>query len=274
MKKKLKIAILDMYDNYVNEGMRCIKQIVGNFLAQEDIEGHFDVFNVRAEKQTPGLEYDIYLSSGGPGSPLPVGEDWEQPYFDCIDAIFAYNRTHQQKKYLFLICHSFQMVCHHLGIGEVNKRISTSFGVMPMHRLPAAINEPFFEGLADPFYAVDSRDYQLVKPNQTRLDELGAQVLCLEKIRPHVQLERAIMAVRFSPEIFGTQFHPEADGEGMLRYYLKEEKKKWVIQTHGERKYYEMIDRLDDPDKIMLTESVILPTFLQNAAERLVGVMA
>ena len=82
------------------------------------------------------------------------------------------------------------------------------------------------------------------------------------------------MAVRFSPEIFGTQFHPEADAEGMLRYYLKEEKKKWVIQTHGERKYYEMIDRLDDPDKIMLTESVILPTFLQNAAERLVGVMA
>jgi hypothetical protein len=47
-----------------------------------------------------------------------------------------------------------------------------------------------------------------------------------------------------------------------------------VIQTHGERKYYEMIDRLDDPDKIMLTESVILPTFLQNAAERLVGVLA
>jgi GMP synthase-like glutamine amidotransferase len=274
MNKKLKIAILDMYDNYVNEGMRCIKQIVGKFLSHEGIEGHYDVFNVRAEKAVPGLEYDIYLSSGGPGSPLPAGADWEQPYFELIDAIFAYNRTHQKKKYLFLICHSFQMVSQHMGIGEVNKRMSTSFGVMPMHRLPEGTDEPFFEGLGDPFYAVDSRDYQLVKPNESRLNELGAKVLCLEKVRLHVQLERAIMAVRFSDEIFGTQFHPEADGEGMLRYYLMEEKKKWVIQTHGERKYYEMIDRLDDPDKILLTESVILPTFLQNAAERVIGVMA
>jgi GMP synthase-like glutamine amidotransferase len=50
---------------------------------------------------------------------------------------------------------------------------------------------------------------------------LGVTILRLEKERPHVNLERAIMAIRFSKEVFGTQFHPEADGEGMLRYLQK-----------------------------------------------------
>lgn len=274
MKKALRIAILDLYDNHVNEGMRCIRQIVEAFLQQEGGIGHYEVFNVRAECALPDLRFDIYISSGGPGSPLPTGAAWESAYFQLIDAIFAHNRLGQSKKFLFLICHSFQMVSHHLGIGIVNRRHSTSFGVMPIHRLPAALNEPLFAGLGDPFYAVDSRDYQLIQPQEERLAELGATVLGLEKIRPHIPYERAIMAVRFSEEVFGTQFHPEADGEGMLRYYLTEEKKKWVIQHHGERKYYEMIERLDDPDKILLTEAVILPGFLRQAAEKLLGVLA
>ena len=77
------------------------------------------------------------------------------------------------------------------------------------------------------------------------------------------------MAIRFSREVFGTQFHPEADSEGMLHYFLTEEKKQIVIHNHGEGKYYEMIERLDDPDKISLTVTVILPKFLENAASNL-----
>jgi imidazoleglycerol phosphate synthase glutamine amidotransferase subunit HisH len=39
-----------------------------------------------------------------------------------------------------------------------------------------------------------------------------ATIISLEKIRDHVQYERAIiMAVRFTPYFVGTQFHPEAD---------------------------------------------------------------
>jgi imidazoleglycerol phosphate synthase glutamine amidotransferase subunit HisH len=39
----------------------------------------------------------------------------------------------------------------------------------------------------------------------------GAKIISLEKIRDHVQYERAIMAVRFTDYFVGTQFHPEAD---------------------------------------------------------------
>ena len=55
----------------------------------------------------------------------------------------------------------------------------------------------------------------------------------------------------------------------MLHYFLTEEKKEIVIKNHGESKYYEMIERLDDPEKIMLTETIIIPRFLQTAAANL-----
>ncbi|TAG62452.1 MAG: GMP synthase, partial [Runella slithyformis] len=125
------------------------------------------------------------------------------------------------------------------------------------------------EQLPEPFYAVDSRDYQLVQPDFTAINRMGAEVLCIEKERLHVPLERAIMAIRFSREIFGTQFHPEADDEGMLRYFLKSEKRDVVIKNHGQEKYDDMVNSLQDPDKIALTESVVIPTFLRLAAQQL-----
>jgi homoserine O-succinyltransferase/O-acetyltransferase len=271
---RIKIAILDMYNGHANEGMRCIKMLVGKFLSQEGIRGNYDIFDVRKENQVPDLSYDIYISSGGPGNPLPEGHAWEKPFYRLIDSIFEYNQENEDKKHLFLICHSFQMVSYHLGFGEVTKRRSTSFGVMPIHKEFEGDSEVIFERLPEPFYAVDSRDYQLIQPNWDKIEDFGAKILCLEKIRPHIDLERAIMAIRFSDEVFGTQFHPEADSEGMLRYFKTEEKKKAVIENYGEEKYYEMIDRLDDPDKIMLTEAVVIPTFLNIAAESLLGVEA
>ncbi|MDI9876079.1 type 1 glutamine amidotransferase [Flectobacillus rivi] len=267
----LRIAILDMYDNVANEGMRCILNLIKNFEEESHIPLQYNIYNVRAEMALPDLSYDIYISTGGPGSPLESGESWEAPYFTFIDSIFAYNRGEeviagiQKPKYMFLICHSFQLVSRHLGIGMVSKRRSTSFGVFPVHRTTEAGSEPFFDGLPEPFYVVDSRDYQLVRPNKKRIKDLGVTILRLEKERPHVNLERAIMAIRFSKEVFGTQFHPEADGEGMLRYLQKEDKRQAVVKSHGLAKYNSMVEQLADPDKILLTESVILPNFLKTA---------
>ncbi len=271
MQKLLKIAILDLYNNAPNEGMRCIIKLIDEFREREQIEVETTIFNVRANNEVPDLSYDIYFSSGGPGSPLESAEAWETAYFVFIDSVFEHNKSEEvkygesTKKYMFLICHSFQLVARHLGIGKITKRKSTAFGVFPVNQIDKNIKEPFFEGLPEPFYVVDSRDYQLVSPNLKRIKALGINVLRMEKERPHVNLERAIMAIRFSEEVFGTQFHPEADGIGMLKYLSGEEKKKIVIKTHGLEKYNGMIDKLDDPDKILLTESIIIPKFLKTA---------
>lgn len=266
MQEPLKIAILDLYNNVPNEGMRCIIKLIDEFRETEQINIETTIFNVRANNEIPDLSFDIYFSSGGPGSPLESTEAWETPYFEFIDSVFEYNKYEESaKKYMFLICHSFQLVSRHLGIGKITKRKSTAFGVFPVNQIDKNIKEELFEGLPEPFYVVDSRDYQLVSPNQKRIKELGITVLRMEKERPHVNLERAIMAIRFSDEVFGTQFHPEADGIGMLNYLSGEEKKKVVIKTHGLEKYNDMIDKLDDPDKILLTESIIIPKFLKKA---------
>ncbi|GAB2771779.1 hypothetical protein GCM10027275_13220 [Rhabdobacter roseus] len=266
-KAAFRVAILDLYNGVENEGMRCIKKIITDFGQQEALPITYEVFDVRQYEQVPGLDFDAYISTGGPGSPSLTGAHWERKFFHFLDHLWAYNADRRQrvKKPLFLICHSFQMACLHWNIGHVGKRRSTSFGTYPVHLTQAGLKEPLFSGLQDPFWVVDSRDYQVIQPNYPALESLGAKVLCLEKIRPHVKLERALMAIRFSKDIFGTQFHPEADAEGMLRYFLKEEKKEQIIKNHGEAKYNDMIEHLNDPEKILLTESVVLPNFLKRA---------
>jgi hypothetical protein len=112
---------------------------------------------------------------------------------------------------------------------------------------------------------VDSRDYQVTLPDFTKLKMLGAEILCIEKYRPHVPYAQALMGVRFNEYMVGTQFHPEADAVGMSMYLQTEEKKKTVIENHGEEKWKSMVTHLNDPDKIMWTYAHILPNFLSIA---------
>ena len=265
-----KIAILDMYDDAPNEGMRCIKTLVESFLQSKGIaESNYFIFNVRKTVTLPSIaNFDVFISTGGPGSPILENTEWERNYFQLIEALLEHNKKSEIKKQLFAICHSFQLLYQYFELGLVNKRKSTSFGVMPIHKLESALHEGIFYGLEEPFWAVDSRDYQAIMPNKKKFKGIGAKILCLEKNRPHIPLERAIMAIRFTPEIVGTQFHPEADAEGMHRYFKTEEKKQAVITNFGEKKYHSMIKHLEDPDKIMFTESVILPNFLEHAFQQ------
>lgn len=258
-----KIAILDLYDNTTNQGMRAIKQIIQSF--GEKVT--YQVFDIRAKGEVPGLEFDIYISTGGPGSPLDGDGIWDKSYFQLIDDIFAYNRHNESKKHLFLICHSFQMVCHHLKMGKINERKSMAFGTFVVHQTSAGMKDVILKDLPTPFYVADFRHWQFTQPDRERFIEMGAEILAMEKVRPLVDLERAVMAIRFSPEVFGTQFHPEADKDGMLLHFLKEENREKVIAGHGADKYYKMIRDLSNPKKIKLTNETILPTFLGQAIE-------
>lgn len=268
MENTLRIALLDMNNGVQNEGMRCIRKSVESFGAA-GTPVTYQVFDVRQRNEVPDMSFDGYISSGGPGSPHPVGEPWERKFFNFLDKLANYNANRQNriKKPLFLICHSFQLACIHWKIGLISNRRSTSFGTFPVHKTRFAHKERIFEGLADPFWVVDSRDFQVTQPNAAVMDRMGAKILCLEKIRPHVDLERAIMAIRFSKEIVGTQFHPEADSVGMGRHFADPERREKIIKTYGSEKYHDMIAHLGDPDKIALTESVVLPQFLASVKE-------
>lgn len=271
--KQIRVAILDLYEGAENQGMRCIREIINLWSEANNLDVLVEEFDVRQKLETPDLSYDIFISTGGPGSPLESeGSDWDNNYFKWFDTVEKWNNdiTNIHKKYVFLICHSFQLVCRHYAIGKVCKRNSTSFGVFPIHMLQDGKDEIVFEGLNDPFYSVDSRDYQLIEPNHNLLREMGARILSIEKNRPHVPYERAVMSIRFNDYVIGTQFHPEADAVGMSMYLQRDDKKKNVIDNHGEAKWKSMVEQLQDPDKIMFTYNHILPNFLNQAVGELI----
>jgi GMP synthase-like glutamine amidotransferase len=266
-KQQVKVAILDFYDGIANEGMRGFQEILNRYKLKNDLNLSFQIFDVRKNAEVPGTGFDIYISSGGPGSPIDSeGEEWEKKYFQLIDKLEDHNLSNDpQKKYGLFVCHSFQLMCRKYGLGDINMRRSASFGVLPVHLTKAGLGEPVFDGLADPFYTVDSRSWQVINPNEKRFVDMGMQLLALEKERPHIDLPRALMAIRFNEYFIATQFHPEADAEGIKMLLLKEEKKKEVVHEHGLDKYDEMLERLDDPDKITHTQNTIIPNFLDQA---------
>lgn len=268
---KIKIAVIDLYNNEENQGMRCIRDIIKETNSRfANIPVEHKIYDARYRDEIPDSNYDIYISSGGPGSPFEgEGSDWEKKYFELMDSIWSNNQNKEDKKHVFFICHSFQIMARYFKFGSVIKRHSNSFGVMPVHKTKAGKYDELLTALPDIFYAADFRDYQVVQPDQKILNELGAEITCIEKERNHVPYERAIMAVRISPEIIGTQFHPEADPESMYYHFKKPERKEQVVSKYGIGKYDEMLALLEEPDAIQLTRKTVLPNFLNNAIKNL-----
>ncbi len=271
-RQPISIAVLDLYDGVANQGMRGIRETLQRFYKNQAIEISWDEFNVRQKNEIPDSSYDIFISSGGPGSPLETKDsNWEAGYFKWLHQVEQWNKEEKntRKKHVFFICHSFQLACRYFKIGNLCKRKSTAFGIFHVHLLSNGKDEPVFNEMLDPFYAVDSRDYQVIEPDHQQIQSIGASILAIEKERPQVLLERAIMAIRFNEYMIGTQFHPEADAPGMSLYLQTDEKKKTVIENYGLQKWEQMITHLNDPDKISFTYSHILPNFLSIASNQL-----
>lgn len=268
--KDIRIALLDMNNNHVNQGFRNIKEISEAFQQNSEENVVIKTFDIRFKDEMPEIgDFDIFISSGGPGNPHREGLEWENRFALFLDAIFEHNQYNEDKKYLFLICHSFQLASIHWNLGNICKRKSYSFGVMPIHKTKEGKEEFLFKNLQDPFYAVDSRAYQFIEPDHERFEKLGMKIVAIEKSRPHINLERAIMAIRFSDEIFGTQFHPEASPEALIENLKDDKNKEAMIENFGMKKYLETMDRIDDEDKIILTRNQVLPRFLQFAKKNI-----
>ena len=267
-KPEIKVAILDLYDGIANEGMRGFQDILKRYRTKNNLNLNYAIFDVRKKCEVPEYDdFDIYIVSGGPGSPLDTeGTEWEKKYFNLIDKLEDHNLSNNpQKKHAFFVCHSFQIMCRKYKLGDINLRRSPSFGVLPVHLTADGRTDQVFDNMSDPFYTVDSRSWQVINPDHKRLAELSMQLLAIEKERPHIDLPRAMMAIRFSEYFISTQFHPEADALGMKNWLSKEEKKKEVVSEHGLDKYNDMLEHLDDPDKIVHTQATIIPNFLDQA---------
>ncbi len=270
----LRIAVIDLYNSEPNQGMRCIRELIEeNSGRWAGVEFEYEVFETRLNGRTPSLDFDVFVSSGGPGSPFDgVGTPWEKKYFQWLRSVWKHNTSSEEPaKHAFFICHSFQMMARFFHLGDVIRRRSESFGIFPVHKTAAGEIDDLFDELDDPFYAADFRKWQVVQPDKKRLKALGADILAIEKHRPHVELERAVMGIRLSREVVGVQFHPEADAEGMLQHFSQAKRRQHVIDHHGEEKYDRIIHRLEDPNFLDRTHRAVLPSFLESAVDAHVG---
>jgi len=270
---EIKIAILDLYNGEENQGIRCIKDIIKETNDRfSEINVSYHLFDVRANNEIPDLNYDIYISSGGPGSPFEgKGSNWEKMYFGLLSNIDFHNERVDEKKFVFFICHSFQLMARHYNFAKVTNRHSPSFGIMEVNKVSNGFAEPLLQKLDDPFYGADFREYQVIQPRFDVLNRLGARIIAIEKERAHVNYERAIMGVRISEEIVGLQFHPEADPASMLYHLHKPERKQQVIKKYGEKKYYDMINLAEDPNALLRTRNNVLPEFLNISIKKIIS---
>lgn len=257
-----RVAILDLYNGTPNLGITYLRNLIKAYP-----ELTYKVYDVRGAGLVPDTSYDIYLFSGGPGDPRDIDPKWGEPFFRLIDTLWERRNEEGFEKHCFFICHSFQTLCWHWDLGTLSRRNRRSFGVQPVHKTEAGHAEHLFEGLPDPFYVGDFRDYQVTDMTDAQLDAYGAKILALEKVRPHVPLARAVMAIRFSETWLGTQFHPEASPVGMLQHFTKPDKRDEILEFKHPEKYLRMIAELHDPHKLGLTYCTILPRFLRNAIQ-------
>ncbi len=267
-----RVAVLDLYDGIKNQGMAALRAHLAA------VDGRYrgrpvevDILDVRQDAPQPGLDHDIYISTGGPGSPFD-GEDatWEARYFDWISALWEHNQSAAptDRKHALFICYSFQLLCRHLRLGAVTKRASQSFGIFPVHKTDAGRDDPLLHTLPDPFWAADFRWWQVVRPKRDRLQELGGGLLAWEDQADDTSGEdRAVMGIRLSPEIVGVQFHPEAHPDGMLDHFHKPELQKMIVERFGTAKYKRLLHRLDEMDALMQTHATVVPAFLERAID-------
>jgi homoserine O-succinyltransferase/O-acetyltransferase len=262
----VRMAILDMNNNVENMGIASIQRIADRFAVID-----YEVFDVRYKHEVPGLDFDIYISSGGPGDPLEGDGVWDKAYFDLMDQLWEYNKHQDEKKFVFFICHSFQMICNHMGIGTISMRDKESFGILPIDKTAEGESDPLLMHLHSPFYGADFRRYEVISPNMDRLRELKSTITALENPDLDVDDNRALMAVRFSEAWFGTQFHPEAHPDGMVKYLRRPDKKEMILTNFGLNTYEEMMHNALHPERLTQTRDNILPVFIKEAMDRILA---
>jgi hypothetical protein len=138
-----------------------------------------------------------------------------------------------------------------------------------VEKTEAGESEPLFMELHSPFYGADFRRFQVVTPDADRLQSLSAVVVAMEQNNESNPDEKALMAIRFSNEWFGTQFHPEAHPDGMVHYLRRKEKKSMILQQFGEHTYEEMMHNAIHPDRLANTRDHVLPGFLEDAVDHI-----
>ncbi len=264
----LSLCLIDMNAGVPNEAVRCFRRILDAFVAHvskenpklEVVQRHVQPRNLG---ESPPEAFDLFLSTGGPGSPLEGYDDpWCTAYRRFLDGtVNDALRRGPESRSVLLVCHSFEIAVEHFRFARLQKRATRKFGVMPVYPTEAGMRSPMLAPFGERFFAWEHREWEVVELDERRLEELGGELWARES-RDGRSKGEGLLAFRVAPGLEGTQFHPEADREGALAWIERPEQIEACIAAYGELTYRRMRRSVDDPTRIARTFETLIPGWL------------
>src|SRR5678815_1255356 len=124
----VRIGLVDMNAGVKNEAMRCLRATIATFEAQlravwSDAVVEVKTVSPRDKGDVVPRDCDLYLSSGGPGSPFDgEGTAWMRDYGRFLDEIVeAHDKSPLTAPGAMPICYSFELVVMHFRLAKLAK---------------------------------------------------------------------------------------------------------------------------------------------------------
>lgn len=265
----LRIGLIDMNNGVANEAIRCFKGIIAQFgkkarAANPGLKTEIAHVQPRNLAEKPPADCDLYLSSGGPGSPLDgYDEPWAADYRRFLDGLLAEgSQGSDATRALFVVCHSFELCVMHFGIARMEPRPARKFGVMPVYMTEEGLVSPLLSCFGDRLFAFEHRSWQAIGLEEGKLRAMGGELWARESRDGQSNKGEGLLGFRFCRNIEGTLFHPEADRAGALAWIARPDQAAAVVDAYGEELYLRMLRTLDDPMRLARTYALLIPGWL------------
>lgn len=262
-----------------NEAIRCLHATMAIFerqlrYANPDVPIALTVVSPRDKADPIPTGYDLYLSSGGPGSPFDSeGTPWGAAYSHFLDYLYeAHDKGREDAPGLMPICYSFELVVMHFRVARLVLRPEKKFGVQPQYTTAAGRNHPLLAMFKDRIFAFEHRSWDALDPDAKTLAALSGAVLAAES-RPDVHDKgESITSVHIGPGIESTLFHPEADRAGIHAWIDKPEQEAAFKEAYGNLTHERMMRTIAHPERIDRAHKEVIPGFLRRHVNRLATV--
>ena len=264
----LRVCLVDMNAGLPNQAMRCFRGLVGAFFERaRAVNPSLPCELVEVSpRDTDGRlprDADLYISSGGPGSPFDGdGTEWLADYARFYEG-FAERAAAGEgdPQAYFGVCFSFELLVHHFKIGALQKKAHRKFGIMPVYPTADGQKHPLYEPFGDRLFAFEHRNWEVVDIDEAKMSALGGRVLARESRDGHSK-GRSVVSFALGSAIEGVLFHPEADRAGVMNWVSRPEEAEAFRNAYGEKTYHAMLRTVDDPARLARTYSLFVPGWL------------
>jgi homoserine O-succinyltransferase len=276
--RPLRICIVDMNDGHENQAIRCFRLICSEFHKHArkfnpDLELQLSHVSVRDKNESPPKDCDLYVSSGGPGSPYEGdGKQWVQNYYDFLDDVAEDNvRRGANAKALFGVCYSYEMIVRHFKVATMAPRATRKFGVMPIYTTRSGREHPLLSVFGDRLFAFEHRNWEAIDLDERKLAQLGGSLLARESREGQDDKGLAILGLDVCPGVETVQFHPEADRSGVVAWVRRPDQAAAFREAYGDETYERMLKTLDDPSRIARTFAMLIPGWMVRKFNAMAG---